>query len=147
MVPSSHFSHVIAATMYHTPTTCCSHPWGRQHRSLAPGSDMAVSYSYYGYRSVIRERNGPQEYWHLHTSDRRNTLMYVHTTSRTLPTCDMSIDSLKVDSHIACRSHTEPIPFPCHAVPLRVYNVSFPFDLHSAAVSDSHLPCRAHAKL
>jgi len=23
--------------------------------------------------------------------------------------------------------------------------VSFPFDLHSAAVSDSHLPCRAHA--
>jgi hypothetical protein len=25
--------------------------------------------------------------------------------------------------------------------------VSFPFDLHSAAVSDSHLPCRAHAML
>ena len=23
----------------------------------------------------------------------------------------------------------------------------FPFDLHSAAVSDSHLPCRAHAIL
>ena len=34
---------------------------------------------------------------------------------------------------------------PCHAVPLRVWNVSLPFDLHSAAVSDSHLPCRAHA--
>jgi hypothetical protein len=39
------------------------------------------------------------------------------------------------------------MPFPCHAVPLRVYNVSFPFDLHSAAVSDSHLPCRVHAML
>ena len=26
---------------------------------------------------------------------------------------------------------------------LRVYNVSFPFDLHSVAVSDSHLPCHA----
>jgi hypothetical protein len=25
--------------------------------------------------------------------------------------------------------------------------VSFPFDLHSAAVSNSHLPCRAHALL
>ena len=25
--------------------------------------------------------------------------------------------------------------------------MSFPFDLHSAAVSDSHLPCRAHAML
>jgi hypothetical protein len=32
------------------------------------------------------------------------------------------------------------MPFPCHAVPLRVYNVPLPFDLHSAAVSDSHLP-------
>ena len=39
------------------------------------------------------------------------------------------------------------MPFPCHAVPLRVQNVSFPFDLHSPAVSDSHLPCRAHALL
>ena len=37
------------------------------------------------------------------------------------------------------------MPFPCHAVPLSVYNVSFPFDLHSAAMSDSLLPCRAHA--
>jgi hypothetical protein len=37
------------------------------------------------------------------------------------------------------------MPFPCHAVPLRVYNVSFPFRLHSAAVSDSHLPSYAHA--
>jgi hypothetical protein len=35
---------------------------------------------------------------------------------------------LKANSHIACRAH---------AVPLRVLNVSFPFDLHSAAVSDS----------
>ena len=52
---------------------------------------------------------------------------------------------LQADSHIACRSHATPMPFPCHAMPLRVYNVSFPFDLHSAAVSDSHLPCRAHA--
>ena len=41
--------------------------------------------------------------------------------------------------------HAVPMPFPCHAIPLRVYNVSFPFDLYSAAVSDSHLPCHAHA--
>ena len=37
--------------------------------------------------------------------------------------------------------------FPCHAVPLRDWNVSFPFDLHSAAVCDSHLPFHAHAML
>ena len=42
------------------------------------------------------------------------------------------VGRLKADSHIACRSH---------AMPLRTYNVSFPFDIHSAAVSDSHLPC------
>ena len=28
--------------------------------------------------------------------------------------------SIKADSHIACRAHTVPMPFPCHAVPLRV---------------------------
>ena len=39
------------------------------------------------------------------------------------------------------------MPFPCHAMPLSVQNVSFPFDLHSAAVSDSHLPCSSHALL
>ena len=37
------------------------------------------------------------------------------------------------------------MPFPCLAVPQRVKNVSFPFDLHSAAVSDSHSPCHARA--
>ena len=51
--------------------------------------------------------------------------------------------ALKADSHIACPSHAAPMLFPCHAMPLSVYNVSFPFDLHSAAVSDSHLPCHA----
>jgi hypothetical protein len=38
-----------------------------------------------------------------------------------------------------------PCRSPCHAVLLRVYIVSFPFDLHNAAVFDSHMPCRAHA--
>jgi len=54
-------------------------------------------------------------------------------------------ERIKVHSHIACRAHAAPMPFPCHAMPLRVWNVSFPFDLHNAAVSDLHLPCRAHA--
>ena len=53
--------------------------------------------------------------------------------------------TVKADSHIACLSHAAPMPFPCHAVPLKVSNTSFPFDLHSAAVSDSHLPCQCHA--
>ena len=57
------------------------------------------------------------------------------------------VKTIKADSHIACRSHAAPMPFPCHAVPLRVHNVSFPFDLHSAVVSDSHLPCHAPTML
>jgi hypothetical protein len=36
---------------------------------------------------------------------------------------------LKADSHIPCRFHA--VPLPCR---------SFPFDLHSAAVFDSHIP-------
>jgi hypothetical protein len=39
------------------------------------------------------------------------------------------------------------MPFPCHAVPLRVQTLSFPFDLHSAAVFDSHMPCLSPAML
>ena len=44
-----------------------------------------------------------------------------------------------------CLAHA--VPLPCRAVPLSVSNVSLPFDLHSAAVSDSHLPCHAHTML
>jgi hypothetical protein len=40
----------------------------------------------------------------------------------------------KADSQMACRPH---------AATLSLQNVSFPYDLHSAAVSDSHLPCHA----
>ena len=59
----------------------------------------------------------------------------------------MRYGRINADSHIACRSHVAPMPFPCHVVPLRVLNVSFPFDLHSVALSDSHLSCHAHAML
>ena len=66
----------------------------------------------------------------------------------TFPHADVARSTtLKADSRIACRAHAAPTPFPFNAVPLRVYNVSFPFDLRSAAVSDSYMPCHAHAML
>jgi len=37
-----------------------------------------------------------QEYWHLHCSNCRNTLIYAHTTSFTLLTCGMSLGSQTV---------------------------------------------------
>jgi hypothetical protein len=55
---------------------------------------------------------------------------------------------LPADSFVLRRIHTYhavPMPFPYHAVLLRLYIVSFPFDLHSAAVFDSHMPCRSPA--
>jgi hypothetical protein len=51
--------------------------------------------------------------------------------------------------------HAAPMPFPCHAALLTVQTVSFPFDLHSLAVFDSHMlfrtramprPCRSERK-
>ena len=34
------------------------------------------------------------QYWHLHRSDCRNTLIYAHTTSRARLTCDISLGLL-----------------------------------------------------
>jgi len=56
-------------------------------------------------------------------------------------------ETVKADSHTACRAHAMPMPFTCHAVPLRAWNVSFPFDLQSTALSDSHLSYHVHATL
>jgi hypothetical protein len=61
-----------------------------------PGSDLAVSYSYSDHWRVIWAQKDPQEYWHPHRSDCRGTLTYAHTTSRTLPTYDMTLGSLTV---------------------------------------------------
>jgi hypothetical protein len=38
---------------------------------------------------------------HLQLHDCRNTLIYAHTTSRTVPTCDISLSSLKLPLHEA----------------------------------------------
>ena len=51
-----------------------------------------------------------------------------------------------------CRAHAVSTPFPRHAVPLRFEIVSFPFDLHSAAVFDHTchampMPCSDRAVL
>ena len=48
--------------------------------------------------------------------------------------------SQELGQHYPKGRFTHSMPFPCHAVPPSVQNVSFPFDLHSTYVSDSHLP-------
>jgi hypothetical protein len=45
---------------------------------------------------LIAATTQANEYWHLNRSDCRNTLIYAHTASRTLPTCDISLGSLKL---------------------------------------------------
>jgi hypothetical protein len=50
---------------------------------------------------------------------------------------------LKANSHIACCALG--VPLPCHAA--KGLEVSFPFDLHSVAMSDTHLPCSDNAVL
>ena len=63
---------------------------------LASRRLLAACYSYSGYRCVILNTKGPQEYWHPHRSDYKNALIYAHTTPLTLPTRDMSFGSLTV---------------------------------------------------
>ena len=41
-------------------------------------------------------RKDPQDSWHLHRSDCTTTLIYAHTTSRTVLTCDVRLGSLTV---------------------------------------------------
>jgi hypothetical protein len=67
----------------------------------------------------------------IHSSEETAVIPKVLTVSATRNR------NVNANSHIPCRSH---------AVQLRVCGiVSFPFDLHSAAVFDSHMPCRARA--
>jgi hypothetical protein len=40
---------------------------------------------------VITTATSADQYWHLHRSDCRNTLIHAHTTSRALPTCDITL--------------------------------------------------------
>jgi hypothetical protein len=50
---------------------------------------------------AIDSMKGLQECWHLHCSNCRNTMIYMQTTSCTLPTCHMSLYSLTVGMHEA----------------------------------------------
>jgi len=74
--------------------------------------------------------------WHSVTFVKNAFINSVHCVTKCI-----ICSPLKADTHIACRAHA--VLLSCRVVPLMVYNVSSPFDLHSAAVSDSHLPCRA----
>jgi len=40
---------------------------------------------------MIAATTQADEYWYLYCSDYKNTLIYVHKTSCTLPTCDFSL--------------------------------------------------------
>jgi len=59
----------------------------------------------------------------------------MHVTCRIILDIGRQADSVKADSHIACRAYF--VPLPCRAAN------GFECDLHSAAVYDSHLPCHA----
>jgi hypothetical protein len=43
--------------------------------------------------------------------------------------------------HKTYKTHCKAVPLPCRSL---IMIVSFPLDLHSAVVFDSHMPCRSH---
>jgi hypothetical protein len=79
-------------------------------------------------------------YVHLSPEDETSGWTHVEDTVKAIPlqglTGPEGSRRLNADSYIPCRSH---------AVLLRLYIVYFPFDLHGAAVFDSHMPCRSPA--
>jgi len=54
------------------------------------------------------------------TVKRQPTDLHKHKTIPTAIPEFAQPTTLKADSHIACRARAAPMPFPCHAVPLRV---------------------------
>ena len=48
------------------------------------------------------------------------TALLADTVGLPVFNCMAKLASVKADSHITCRSHAASVPFPCHAVPLRV---------------------------
>jgi hypothetical protein len=99
-IRSFHLSHVIA-TMYQRPSVHLGRPTWRPYMGVQSTNHLvsrqwpAGSFSFCGYR-FIRARRGLQEHRHLRRSEYSNTLTYAHTTSRTPPTCDVSLGSLTV---------------------------------------------------
>jgi len=97
---SSYLSHMIAATMYQKsgvhlgPPTCCRYRGHTAKFICYLGSDQAASYL--PHILATDSMKGLHECWHLHSSNCRNTMIYMHTTPRILPTCHMSLCSLTV---------------------------------------------------
>ena len=100
-VQSFHLSHVIAATMYQRPSVHLGRPTWRPYIGVQNTDHLvsrqwpAASFSFCSYRCHSGTK-GPQEYRHLHRSECWNTPTHAHITSRTPPTCDLSLGSLTV---------------------------------------------------
>jgi len=86
--PSVQVSQTIwcaAVTMYQRPSvhlgpvTCPFYIGQTAHIIYYPRSGLVSSYLYAAYWRFIRAWEGLQEYWHLHHSDCRNTLIYTHS--------------------------------------------------------------------
>jgi hypothetical protein len=61
------------------PAPCPFYIGQTAHIIYYPRSGLVSSYLYAAYWHVISAWEGPQEYWHLHHSDCRNTLINIHS--------------------------------------------------------------------
>jgi hypothetical protein len=62
------------------------------------------------------------------------------------PHVDM-LGTLKADSHIPCRSHAVPMPFPCRLEGQFTHTMPFPCRSPAVLKASSHIPCRSPAVL
>jgi hypothetical protein len=80
-----------------SPTsTLVLQPWSPRRFAWQPSARISPSLRSSYHSHVTAAATYADQYWHLHRSDCRNTLIYAHTNSRTLLTCDTSLDSLTI---------------------------------------------------
>jgi hypothetical protein len=72
------------------------HPQSPSNFSWQPSARLSHTLRPSYISQVTAAATSADQYWHLHRSDGRNTLIYAHTTSRILLTCDVSLKSKKL---------------------------------------------------
>jgi hypothetical protein len=70
------------------------HPQSPRHFAWQPSARVSQTLRSSYPSHMTAAATSADQHWYLHGSNFRNTLISVHTTLRTLPTCDISLGSL-----------------------------------------------------
>ena len=78
------------AITFQLASTAGLHPQRSRHFAWQPSARVSQYLQPFYLSHMIAAAASADQYWYLHRSDCRNTLIYTHTISRSLPTCDFT---------------------------------------------------------